>query len=1199
MYVSILDNRQSYIYKLDCNIDHNGIHIRLNSGIYYISLDQNLLFTDSTKVKRLEYKEYEIESNEYFYHIYIHIYENIDGIDDYQIYRKNDFLISGNINANIISKNIYNQKYYVLYKDGYIKTNYPYLSINNKQYKEEIIHEGDVLDYFGLRIIFYNDFLYINNFNVDIKIDLYKINEQIIKYNNFDYKNEYYIPDRIKQIEIEEIRKFDYVETKKESIIKTLLASIVMSISMAMISSINYYNSLDSEQSNIQAITYLIMPISMIISGIIVPIILNVIENKKNKKTELEKINEYIEYLNEYEDRLIDRINKHVTQANTHYFSLINAKNKLFYASTNSDDYLLLSIGKVTKTIDIKIEYTKFNEINTRLDRISNYLNNIENYPLFLDLKENKIVTIITKKDSKDFFFKKTLLELSYKHHFDDIHIAVYIKSHHLYDDFYNLPHLFINDKRLTLDCESDLQLLDQMILDKPLILLMYDFIDYRFNNKDIYVIYFSIYNRDLYKNSNAVIEYLNNYGYLYLKDKVKFSYLIEDIDFKEAFSYIGRLKNSNTSSELKLNQNINIYNNYLNNKVGLKADFAYKNNELINFDLHESKHGPHGLIGGTTGSGKSELITSLLLSLCIRYSPMYLNIILIDYKGGGLLESLSINNQSLPHIIASVSNLENNTLGRLIIAISNECNRRQLLFKQLSNITHKSIVNIDSYLENYDYKYGLSSLAHLLIVVDEFAQLKKNNPDVIKELISLSRIGRSLGLHLILATQKPNGVIDDEIWSNSRFKIALRFFDDKDSNDLIKSNDATKLSRPGQFLLKVDNSLIEADSIYTKSDINNNDAFHVYLLNKDLSIYCDYKKENSALYSYADYYCAKIINTCIKMNMNTNKLVFLAPSKKYRKQIYVENKLIIGQKDDYINVDYTVLSYCLDDSLLIYSSRVLEINNLINNLMENNRKAIVIASNRMKNRIVTDSLIYDEKDDICFLFEMLLNNKIETTLLIEDINCFISYEEIYSEYLYKLIQRQNGAKYNLIFITRNAQLPLKIINGFKRRILININDNSDLLNFYNMKSKYIGNSFYFDTEPISFVPCLIEDIIESKSIYNKQIKQIPDLICADRNYLLGYDINNREPIYFDGDLLITSFVEELIKPYLRYKDKYLVTIYENNLYKKNYRNILWLGQGIFEQRLFIANNKTDLNDDEGILIINNRKTIIRIVRHE
>ena len=234
-----------------------------------------------------------------------------------------------------------------------------------------------------------------------------------------------------------------------------------------------------------------------------------------------------------------------------------------------------------------------------------------------------------------------------------------------------------------------------------------------------------------------------------------------------------------------------------------MDADFAYMGRELLYFDLDERNLGPHGLIAGTTGSGKSELIVSMLLSLCIRYRPDYLNIILIDYKGGGIKESLTSQKGTIPHIVGSIDNLEPSGFERMIVALDHECKRRQTLFKKMSNKLMTSIMNIDDYLDSDYQNFGFPKMAHLLIVVDEFAQLKKDNPTIIKELISFSRIGRSLGVHLILATQRPSGAIDDEIWSNSRFKIALKVLSEKDSNDIIKRKDAAYLTSAGQFYLR------------------------------------------------------------------------------------------------------------------------------------------------------------------------------------------------------------------------------------------------------------------------------------------------------------------------------------------------------------------------------------------------------------
>lgn len=99
--------------------------------------------------------------------------------------------------------------------------------------------------------------------------------------------------------------------------------------------------------------------------------------------------------------------------------------------------------------------------------------------------------------------------------------------------------------------------------------------------------------------------------------------------------------------------------------------------------------------------------------------------------------------------------------------------------------------------------------IPHLFIIVDEFAELKKEEPDFMRELISVAQVGRSLGVHLILATQKPAGTVDDNIWSNSRFRICLRVQDRQDSNDMLHKSDAAFLTQAGRGYLQIGNDEI------------------------------------------------------------------------------------------------------------------------------------------------------------------------------------------------------------------------------------------------------------------------------------------------------------------------------------------------------------------------------------------------------
>lgn len=213
-----------------------------------------------------------------------------------------------------------------------------------------------------------------------------------------------------------------------------------------------------------------------------------------------------------------------------------------------------------------------------------------------------------------------------------------------------------------------------------------------------------------------------------------------------------------------------------------------------VALDLVETAHGPHGLVAGTTGSGKSELLISYILSLACCFSPEDVNFVIIDFKGGGTATQFA----GLPHLIGTITNLSDSEMQRSLVSIRAEHRRRQQLFNEAG------VSNINSYTTEYRAGRAKQPLPHLIIIADEFAELKAQQPEFMDELISTSRIGRSLGIHLILATQKPAGVVNEQIWSNSDFKLCLRVQTREDSNEVLRSPLASEIREPGRAYFQV-----------------------------------------------------------------------------------------------------------------------------------------------------------------------------------------------------------------------------------------------------------------------------------------------------------------------------------------------------------------------------------------------------------
>jgi len=201
--------------------------------------------------------------------------------------------------------------------------------------------------------------------------------------------------------------------------------------------------------------------------------------------------------------------------------------------------------------------------------------------------------------------------------------------------------------------------------------------------------------------------------------------------------------------------------------------------------------HGPHALVGGTTGSGKSELLQTWILAMAAAHSPQRVTFLLVDYKGGSAFRECV----HLPHTVGLVTDLSPHLVRRALRSLRAELTYREQLFAT------KHVKDLQELERTGDPEAPPS----LVIVVDEFAALVQEVPEFVDGVVNVAQRGRSLGLHLVLATQRPAGVIKDNLWANTNLRLALRMADETDSADVLGSPEAAHFdpALPGRAVSK------------------------------------------------------------------------------------------------------------------------------------------------------------------------------------------------------------------------------------------------------------------------------------------------------------------------------------------------------------------------------------------------------------
>lgn len=610
------------------------------------------------------------------------------------------------------------------------------------------------------------------------------------------------------------------------------------------------------------------MGASMLIGTIVLPMITKKYEKKRKREKEELRQRKYREYLNNIaakineECRLQEAIlNENHVPVSDCESRILGVKRNLWERGYGQNDFLRLRVGRGEGTLDAEINYSerKFtvddDNLQDELYTLCEKPKTLTNVPVTYSLFDHYVSGVVGERNRVVDFVKGIIFQIAALYSYDEVKLVfLYDECEEKQFEFVKwLPHVWDNDMKFRFIATNNNEV-------KEVSAYLESIIEYRSNinptqleeespyyiicsfSKDLSVraemikqvlskkenIHFSVFNaldelKNLPKECSMVVELNQQGGKLYNKNDISgesvnftpdISLTVDPLDLSVKLANISL---DSLASNFKLPKMITFLEMFGAGKVEhLNALNRWQENDptkslaaivgvdtlgdTFRLDLHEKFHGPHGLVAGMTGSGKSEFIITYILSLAVNYHPDEVAFILIDYKGGGMAKSF----EKLPHTAGIITNLDGAAIKRSLVSIESELKRRQAIFAKAGK--QVGVSNIDIYKYQKLYREGTVSepLQHLFIISDEFAELKTQQPEFMTQLVSAARIGRSLGVHLILATQKPSGVVDDQIWSNSKFRVCLKVQDRSDSMDMLKRPEAAELTDTGRFYLQV-----------------------------------------------------------------------------------------------------------------------------------------------------------------------------------------------------------------------------------------------------------------------------------------------------------------------------------------------------------------------------------------------------------
>lgn len=972
--------------------------------------------------------------------------------------------------------------------------------LNGKQYHGERLKVSDEIQINNLRILIAPDCLLMNQCN-NILISA------IPKKDNLSLRPEFTLSESVQSgylvnpvIEPLRIRFPEFTSGMESSSSEFSFSAALMALSALSVGVINSYRQYENGKSLIDLLPYLLMPFVMVVSSLIIFPLMNFIKSRKIKKKEEKR---FLEYQNEIA-RIHDRCSNYkescalVYEAGLDVFEEYLRSLSVF--GRKGSFKLHLGIGRVAIPVE-------FENLNYELEPDFESYRYIDNGWICIDFKDSKWVSIV---DGTNTLYKHFLLELTSQYR-PDSYLVVFVGD--LKDLYRRLEVWFVEASyyhgiHLCAWNRESLRRIEGLLKECELpvfyVMFNHDLLpEARENN------YYLLFEECIYAGCDEAIEFDGNRGiYKTMTNSQQFVLDTKNIDLLQGLQRV--FSSKNTEIVQQYHQEVSsslIEQAYKRNRAyeGLRVVVGVdQDGNEVSLDLSERGQGPHCLLAGTTGSGKSIFLINWILQLVMKYSPDQVQFALIDFKGGSLISIFENNSYHLPHLRGALSNLAISETERVLIALKKECSKREALFIQMQEISGKHEMNLDVYMELNEKNHRLEKLAHLIVIVDEFAELKSMYPEAMDELISLSRIGRSLGIHLVLCTQKPAGVVNEQIWSNARLKICLKVGSKADSQEMIESSDAVGLRNPGEFFAFFDNQRLYGKSFFPFESLNKEEN-QVEIIEKNLQLDELHKRvfEKGKDSSFLE----KVI-MCIPEG-NSYLPLWMEPLDKVT---YNPQVPCVGIIDDIIQIKQ--IPWCIRDEghlLILYEDRneLDHVFDLMNEEIGHCEGTLLYFGEHVYSQGYIDSMSYD-KESLCCLIRSVKENM---RVIVDN---FASFNRLLMEEGVELSKLMEKIKFVFCFHVME-RIAGHLLNGCSCKLSL-VTDKSVLMDCFMVSAHKIKDSnhslLFKGDNCYSLCLCTLDKTYE---ITNKELirlnKMEHQILPEER--LVGKNLYSLEKVFF------------------------------------------------------------------------------------